>query len=254
MEQVPASMLFGVRVHHVTMDRAVAVINRLIRSGGSHHVVTINGAMLALAARDEAVRRLFNGASLAIPDGVGVVLTARILGRPGFERVPGIELAGQLCALSARERYRVYFLGAARGAADAAAEELRRRYPGLHIVGTHHGYFTKNDEPSLVRAIKDTAPHLLLVGLGAPRQEEWIANHLESLGAGVCIGVGGTFDVLSGRLRRAPQWVQRASLEWLYRFVQEPRRWRATAALPLLILFALRERLSLEWKRLRNKG
>lgn len=237
----PASDLLGVRVHHVTLEQAVERVRDLIASGGSHQVVTVNAAMLVAARRDAAVRQVLAGASLRVPDGAGVLLAARLLGRPPYVRVPGVELAERLCAVAAREGWRVFLLGAAPGVAQAAADVLRRRHPGLPVAGVHHGYFS--DDASVITQIRAARPHLLLVALGFPRQELWIARHRAQLGVPVSMGVGGTFDVLAGRVRRAPVWVQRLGMEWAYRLVQEPRRrWRTALALPQLVVLAVAER------------
>ena len=247
-------MLLGVRVHHVTMSETVAIVRRLLTSGSCHQIVTINGAMLVRAARDERLRRVVNGASLTTADGVGVVLAGRILRRAPFERVAGVDLVDRLCALCAQNGCRVYLLGALPGVSDAAAKTLRVRHPGLNICGVQHGYFERSQEAGVIQRIGAERPHLLLVALGSPRQEEWIASHRESLGAAVCVGVGGTFDVLASRVRRAPYWMQRGGLEWAYRLLQEPWRWRVIATFPVLVWLALKERVADERKRLRDRG
>lgn len=236
------------------MEQAVTLAHRLILSGGHHQIVTINGAMLVQAARVETLRRLFNSASLATADGTGVLVAARILGRPAPERVPGIDLVERLCGLSAREGFRVFLLGARPEVVEAAAEALQQRYPEIRIAGAQHGYFAPHEEGRVIQRIREAQPHLLLVAMGSPRQEEWIAVHRESIKAAVCIGVGGTFDVFAGRVRRAPPWVQRAGLEWAYRSMQEPRRWRVIVSLPKVVWLAVRERIGEEWKRFRNGG
>ncbi len=237
---LPASTLLGVRVHRITLPQAVEAVRGLLQAGGTHQIITVNGAMLVRAAQDERVRRVLNEAALVVSDGAGVLLTARLLGRPAFTRVPGVELVGALCAMAAADRYRVFLLGAAAGVAEAAAEALRRRYPGLAVAGVMRGYFS--DDAAVVEQIRRASPHLLFVAMGFPKQEFWIAAHRDHLGVPVSMGVGGTFDVLSGRVSRAPRWVQQLALEWVYRMVQEPRRWRTVAGLPRLIWLALRER------------
>lgn len=253
LEDAPVSQLFGVRVHRLTMEEAVAVTRRLLLSGGFHQIVTVNGPMLVQAARQARIRQLLNAVSLAIPDGVGVVIAARVLGLPPFVRVAGVDLVDRLCALCAKEGFRVHLLGAAAGVAEAAGRALQSRYAGLQIAGTHHGYFGPDEEAGLVESIRKARPHLLLVALGFPRQEEWIAAHRESLPS-VCIGVGGTLDVFAGRVRRAPEWAQRTGLEWAYRLMQEPRRWRVIMSLPLLIALAVRERVKSELKMVAKRG
>jgi len=239
-------MVLGVRIHHVTLPQAVDAVRSLLRAGGTHQVITVNATMLVRAAREDQVRHALNQATLAVPDGAGVLLAARLRGRPPFTRVPGIDLVGALCAMAAAEGYRVFLLGAAPGVAAAAAEVLRRQHPGLAVAGVMHGYV--EDDASVVDEIRRTAPHLLFVAMGFPKQEFWIAAHRDRLGVPVSMGVGGTFDVLAGRLRRAPRWVQQVGLEWAYRLVQEPRRWRVVAGLPRLVWLAVRERVG-EWVR-----
>ena len=238
---LPTSTLLGVRVHRASMAQALDVVGRLVRDGGTHQIVTLNGAMLVRASHDDSVRAVLNSCTLAIADGAGVLLTARLRGSPALARIPGVEFAEAMCALAATHGYRVFLLGGQPGVADEAATLLRRRYPTLTVAGALHGYFT--DEGSVIAQIRRTSPHILLVGLGFPRQELWIAAHRERLGVPVIMGVGGTFDVLAGRVRRAPRWVQNLGLEWVYRLVQEPRRWRVVIGLPHLVYLALRDRV-----------
>lgn len=253
-QDIPSSLLLGVRVHRVTMAQAVALIRTLLASSGHHQIVTVNAAMLVHASRDEDLRRIFNRATLITPDGMGVLLSGRILGRPFPERVAGVDLSDHLCALCAREGFRVFLLGAAPGVAQAAADVLQRRHPGLQVVGVQHGYYRRDEEPMVIQQIRAARPHLLLVALGFPRQEEWIAAHLESTGAAVAIGIGGSLDLFAGRVRLAPAWIRRLGLEWLYRLVREPRRWRVVSTLPLAVWLATRQRLAEWWKNSRRSG
>lgn len=224
------------------MPQAVDAVDALVRAGGHHQIVTLNGAMLVRASHDASVRGVLNACTLAVADGAGLVLTARLLGGPPLVRTPGVELSVEMCALAAARGYRVFLLGAAPGVADTAAAALRRRYPTLTIAGTAHGYFT--DDATVLEQIRRASPHILLVALGFPRQELWIAAHRNHLRIPVVMGVGGTFDVLAGRVHRAPQWMQRVGLEWVYRLIQEPRRWRVVVSLAELVWLALRERVS----------
>lgn len=230
------------------MPQAVAAVMQLLPGGGHHQIVTLNATMLYRAARDKDFRRLVNSAALVTPDGMGVMLVARILGTSFPEKVSGVDLAQRLCAACADDPFRVFFLGAGPGVAQLAAEKLRAKYPGLQIVGTHHGYFDASDEPAVIRSVRSAQAQLLFVALGSPRQEEWIASHLEETGATVGLGVGGSFDIYAGRVRLAPEWVRRAGLEWAYRLAREPKRWRVTLTLPLIVLLAFKERLA-SWLR-----
>ena len=243
----PVVDLLGVRVHQITMADAVDCVRALIVGGGVHQVVTVNGAMLVRAARDLSTRAILNAATLATADGMGVLLVGKILGAPFPERVAGVDLVEQLCRMAAREGYGLYLCGGAPGVPEAAATALQARHPGLRIVGVHHGFIDGPDTAVLLADIAAAHPHLLLVGMGSPRQEEWIATYGVRFSPIVCIGVGGTFDVLAGRQRRAPAWMQRAGLEWVYRGMREPKRWKVIATLPFLVWFALKARVA-KWR------
>ena len=239
---LPSAEILGVRVHRLNMGAAVAAIMRMLTGEGHHQVVTLNAAMLFRAVRDEEFRQLVNSASLVTPDGMGVLLVGRILGVSFPAKVSGVDLADRLCALSANLGVPVFLLGAGPGVVERVAENLSRSYPGLQIAGVRHGYYHPHEEPEVVQAIKQAGARLLLVGLGSPRQEVWIASHLVDSGAAVGMGVGGSFDVYAGLVRLAPEWVRRAGLEWAYRLVREPWRWRVAMKLPAVVLLALRER------------
>ncbi len=235
--------LFGTQVHAVGLHGALAWIHDRIASRTSGYVVTLNGALLVQAARDQHLRDLVNGAALVTADGIGVVVAARILGVSLPERVAGIDLAVALCGQAASSRHRLFLLGGAPGVAQAAADALRARHPTLQIVGAHDGFFSSEEEAGVCAQIRAARPDMLLVALGAPRQEWWMRQWSAALGVPVSVGVGGTFDVLAGRVPRAPRWMQRIGLEWLYRMVREPRRWSVVRTIPPLFLLALRERL-----------
>lgn len=168
---------------------------------------------------------------------------ARVLGLPVTERVSGLDLMESICKRAGERMYSVYLLGARPGVAEEAARVLESRCPGLRVVGAQHGYFTPEEEQGVVRAVAEAAPDILFVAFGAPKQEKWIRQHLAELRVPVAIGVGGSFDVLAGRVRRAPRWMQRAGLEWLYRAVREPSRLPRLWVLPRLVWLTLREAL-----------
>jgi N-acetylglucosaminyldiphosphoundecaprenol N-acetyl-beta-D-mannosaminyltransferase len=240
----PAAVeLLGAAVHPLTLPAAVALLEEAIARRQPTTVVSLNGALLMRLRRDAVVRRAVRGAALVIPDGIAVLLAARILGLPVRRRLAGVDLAEALCAAVARGRGRIFLLGAAPGVAEAAAGRLQRRFPGLQIAGTAHGYFLAEAEAQLLAAIRESRPDVLLVAFGAPRQELWLARNGAALGIPVMMGVGGTLDVLAGRARRAPRWLQAAGLEWLYRLWREPWRWGVVKTIPPLFVIALRERL-----------
>jgi N-acetylglucosaminyldiphosphoundecaprenol N-acetyl-beta-D-mannosaminyltransferase len=209
----------------VSMTDAVSRIDSYVRSGMPHQVVTVNLDFLRLGLIDRSFRDLVNMAELVIADGMPLVWGARLQGTPLPERVAGVDLVRHCAALAAEKNHRVFLLGAAPGVADRAAAVLSAEYPGLNIVGTHApGSLSPEDDSVSVAAIRAAAPDILLVAFGAPRQEQWIRKHMQTLRVPVCIGVGGSFDMLSGKVSRAPVWMQRAGMEWFYRFSQEPTR------------------------------
>ncbi len=205
----------------------------------SRQIITANPLMLLAAQNHDGLAAAFRAADLVVADSTGVVWAARRAGRR-IPKVSGIDLMERLCAEAAGDGRRVGLLGAAPGVAEAAAAALVRRFPGLRVVLTLDGYFSPEAEDAVVSRVADAAPELLFVALDTPRQDAWIHRHLSRLRARWVMGVGGSFDVLSGRLRRAPPWVRRAGLEWLYRLIQEPRRWRRMTALPLFVLKILK--------------
>lgn len=227
----------GLKVDNVTLAEAVAKVESLIAAGKPSLVVTPNPEMIVAAQDDAELRDLINGAALRVPDGISMVVVKKILGDPLKERVSGIDLMQQLLVVSAQKGYKVFFLGSAPGVADAAAAKARELNPGLKVVGTSDGYF--KDEAALRAKIIAAKPDILFVGLGAGRQEKWLAANLTKLGVPVGMGIGGSLDAISGKVKRAPVLVQKLYIEWLYRLLQQPWRWRRQIALIkfLLLMF-----------------
>lgn len=228
------------------MERIAGLINQ----GGAHQVVTANPEIILKAQRDLPLWAIIRRSALVTADGIGVVWAARHLGTPLPERVTGIDLMTRLLARAAQEGWPVYLVGSAPGVAATAADRLTVQYPGLVIAGTHHGYFTPAESSRILAAITQAGPALLFAGLGAPKQEKWLATALEQLNSAythdpnrlagqskpapglVAMGIGGSLDVFSGRVRRAPGWMQRLHLEWLYRLLAQPSRiWRQASLL-----------------------
>jgi len=222
--------ILGCRVDRVDAGAAVARIEQQIAQGTPAQVVTLGAEMANLAHDDDRYREVLNSAALVVPDTIGIVLASRWIGTPLPERVAGIDLIERLCALAAQRGLPIFLLGGAPGIASAAGLALEQRHPGLVIAGVESGYFRDEASGPVIERIRNSGARLVLVGLGFPRQEYWIHDHLAELGPAVCIGVGGSFDVISGRLARAPLAVRRVGLEWLYRLLHEPRRlWRRYA-------------------------
>ncbi|MGI9951452.1 WecB/TagA/CpsF family glycosyltransferase [Moorellaceae bacterium AZ2] len=242
----PACRILGCRVDGPTLSQALDLIGDFIASGRPHQVVTLNAEMAYRASGDPLLRDIINRAALVTPDGAGIVWASRLLGSPVPERVTGIDLVEGLAARAAQKGWRLFLYGAAPGVAEKARDRLLARYPSLVVAGTAHGYLSPAEERELLARLRETRPDVLLVALGSPRQEYWIDRHLEELGIPVALGVGGTLDVLAGEVARAPLWMQRCGLEWLYRVAQDPRRVKRVLTLPKFILRvgeqALRER------------
>jgi len=225
--------LLGVGIDALSMEDTVARVAGLIRDNRPARVMTLNPEYLYQAQFDRGLLDLARRADLVTADGEGIVWACRVAGCPVPERVTGIDLMMRLLEKASLSGWSVYLFGAAPGVADAAAEKILRDYPGLKIAGSRHGYFQADEESGIAREIQKTGPDLLFVALGAPKQEIWIDRYLEKTGAGVAIGVGGSFDVLAGKVRRAPRWVRRLRLEWLARLLRQPARWRRQMVLPL---------------------
>lgn len=233
--------LLGVEIDALGMEETVERVAGLINSGRPHRILTINPEFLYQAQFEERIMKLAQRADLITPDGIGIVWACRLAGFPVKERITGTDLMLRLVERASPEGWRVYLLGGAPGVAEEAAEKLQLQYSGLKLAGTHHGYFKDSEEELVVKKIKELKPHLLFVALGAPKQEIWIDQHIQAIGTATAIGVGGSFDVVSGRVERAPRWVRRINLEWLYRLLKEPSRWRRQAVLPLFAWLVIRK-------------
>ena len=233
--------VLGVAFDDVTMDEAVDRALAMLEEDGPHLVATPNPEIVQRANKDRAFAEILAGADLVVPDGVGVIYAAKILGRPLKSRVPGIDLAAALMGRVAGTGKRLFLLGAAPGVAEQAAVNLRAAYPGLVVCGTHDGYF-EEDGP-VIDAIRRAEADIVFVCLGAPKQEKWIAAHGEAAGARLYLGLGGSLDVFAGKVERAPEQFQRLGLEWLYRLLKEPSRIGRMAKLPLFLVSAAGARL-----------
>ena len=234
--------VLGVGFDNLTLEEAVAEGAALVEAGGFHYAVTPNPEFLLAARRNEPFRRVLLNAHLVLPDGIGVVYSAKILGRPLRGKVPGIDFAQGLAAWMAGHGRRLFLLGAKPGVAERAAANLAAAYPGLTVCGAHDGYF--QDDGPVVEAIRASAADVVFVCLGAPKQELWMAEHGPATGASLMIGLGGALDVFAGVVERAPEGFQRLGLEWLYRPMKEPRRIGRMAKLPLVLFQAAGARLS----------
>ena len=237
--------VLGIPVDCVDMSRTLAYVRDAVATDRAHCILAVNPEKVITAQADPVLRRAMENAALLIPDGIGVVYAVRLLWRERIARVPGAELMPAICAASAREGYRLFLFGASEAVNAQAVAELQRCYPGITIAGRHHGYVDEADMGAVVDAINRSGSNVLFVALGSPKQELWMEKYLPRLpGIRVCQGVGGTFDVIAGRVRRAPLAVRRTNLEWFYRLVTDPRRMRRQVALPRFVYQVLRARLA----------
>lgn len=231
--------VLGVRVDRVGQQAALDAMEEMIdrwRSGEGtlpcQQIVTVNPEFVMAAQRNTQFRIAINEAALVLADGMGVVWATRFLGQPTPERVTGTDTLAALAKRCAAKGYRLYLLGAAPGIAEEAAQRLQQLAPGLQIAGTYAGSPVQEEEETIIERVRAARADVLCVAYGAPAQELWIHRNLACLPVALAMGVGGAFDFLSGRQQRAPRFMRRAGLEWLYRLYREPWRWRRMLALP----------------------
>lgn len=224
------------------MRETVDYIARIIELRQPHQIITANPIMIMAGLDDPAYMKMMKEAELIVPDGTGVVWAAGYVGNPVKERVPGFDLIHELMRTGEARGWRVYLVGASDEVIQAAADRLLEMYPRLPLVGFRNGFFGENEDESVIQTIRDCKPDILLVGRSAATQEPWIAKYKEKLAVPVMMGVGGSFDVLSGKLKRAPKLFLKLRLEWLYRLIQEPWRYKRMLALPKFAMKVVREK------------
>jgi N-acetylglucosaminyldiphosphoundecaprenol N-acetyl-beta-D-mannosaminyltransferase len=238
--QQPSSVyVLGVRVDRVTQQQVLDHAGLLIadyhasqRKNSCQQLITVNPEFVMAAQRNPLFRQCINEAALVMPDGIGVVWAARYLGKPTPERVTGVDTLVELAKCCAIKGYRLYLLGAAVGVAEAAGERLQILAPGLQIAGSYAGSPALAEEDEIIERVRLARADVLCVAYGAPAQDVWIRRNLTRLPVAVAMGVGGSFDFLTGRQQRAPRIMQKLGLEWLYRLYREPWRWHRMLALP----------------------
>ena len=234
--------ILGVGFDNVTMEEAAARGRALLESEGTHYVVTPNPEIVEACRADAQALSAVNGADLVLPDGIGVIYGAKLLGTPLKSRVPGIEFGTAMIEYCAQTEKKAFFLGAKPGVAEQAAENLCKRLPGLVVAGTHDGYFTDDESNAVAAEIKASGAELALVCLGAPKQEKWMARYGEATGAKLLLGLGGSLDVFAGVARRAPEFFCKHNLEWFYRLVKNPSRAGRMMKLPLFLVHVAGEK------------
>jgi len=237
--------VLGVGFDDISPEQAVSYAYSIIQGNDNAYIVTPNPEIVWECRTNPDLSAAVNNASLVLPDGIGIIIAAKLLGTPiKSGRVPGIDFGAALFHEIAKNNRSVFLYGAKPGVASEAGARLEAGYPGLRIAGTADGY--DPDTEQIIGQIDKAAPDLLLVCLGAPKQELWMANHVKKLNVRLCIGLGGALDVLAGRKKRAPVFFRKLGLEWLYRIIGEPRRIKRAFRLPMFLLAVL-------WKRIRGK-
>lgn len=256
--------ILGVEVSTDDMAQTLVKISELLKSGKQNYFCTPNPEIILAAQKDEEYKMILNNAAVKTADGIGLMWAAEYLESkrtntgvlksllkiltPGKckgvinQRVTGVELTKELCELSGKQNMSIFLLGAAEGIAKAAAEKLKSQYPKCQIAGTYSGTPLAKDEEKIIELINKSEAEILLVAYGAPAQEKWIARNLSKMPkVKLAGGIGGTFDFIAGSKKRAPKWMQNAGLEWLYRLILEPSRWKriynATIKFPLKVIF-----------------
>lgn len=235
--------ILGCQVDLVDSRSALERIKKFIEHRQHAHVITLNAEIVYEAQDNQELKTIINHADMVTPDGIGIVWGGRQLGHNIKERVTGIDLLYKICEQAVENKWKLYLLGASPGIADKAAAKLEESYPGLNIVGTRHGYFNDNDMETIIKDIQSKEADILFVALGAPRQEYWIREYKDILKVPVNIGVGGSFDVIAGEKKRAPQWMIKLNIEWLYRLISEPSRIKRQMALPKFAALIIKEKL-----------
>lgn len=235
--------ILDVNIDRVSMDEAVKRVESFLESDKFNMVFTPNAEIVMAARKDSFLMKLLNDADLVIPDGVGVVLASKINGTPVKEKVAGFELLKNLLMESDKKGYKIYFFGGKPGIADKAIHNVKKDYKNINFVGSRNGYFKDKDEQTIIDDINKSNADILFVALGAPRQEYWIYKNRDKIKIKVAIGVGGSFDILAGEAKRAPKIFIKLGLEWFYRLLKEPWRYKRMMELPKFAMCVIKERL-----------
>lgn len=229
----------GVDVCDYDYDQLASLLMKDIENKKKSFIVAINPEKIMKAQEDEELRKLLNSADYQIPDGIGVILASKLKGGRVKNRVTGIDMMLKLCQTATEQGKRIFLYGGKPGVADAAKHELEKQFPGIQIVGTLNGY--EKDEKVVIETINQHRPEVMFVALGSPAQEYWIVGHMNQVSPFIFQGVGGSYDVISGNLKRAPKAFQTLGLEWFYRLIKEPWRFRRQLILPKFLLKTLKK-------------
>ncbi|WP_250277928.1 WecB/TagA/CpsF family glycosyltransferase [[Clostridium] colinum] len=235
--------ILGVPINNITLNEALNLVLLFLENDEKKLIFTPNPEFIMNALQDDEFMDILNKSNLNIPDGIGVVIGGKMLGYNIRKRVAGFDLIQNIFSKIKNTDKTVYFLGANEETINLAKEKMEQKYKGLKIVGVHNGYFTEEEDKIIIHNINKLNPDLLLVGLGSPRQEKWIYKNKDLLNVKVMIGVGGSFDVMSGNVKRAPKIFIKLNLEWFYRLITQPTRFKRMLKLPLFIIEVLKYKI-----------
>ena len=244
MNNLPTINILGIPINPLTMAETIKYLTKRLETGTITNVVTANAEIIMLGQNDPSYKKLLQEADCVLPDGAGTVWGGRQLGFKVPERVAGFDLFLELLKTSGEKGFKVYFFGSAPGIAEIARKKTMEKFPGLSVVGCRNGFFSPADDPQIIQDINASGAEILFVALGAPKQEFWLATHSKELSPIVRMGLGGSFDVIAGKMQRAPKWMQNASLEWLFRLYKQPSRLTRMAVLPEFVIKILQAKYS----------
>nr|WP_318280890.1 WecB/TagA/CpsF family glycosyltransferase [Paenibacillus bovis] len=233
--------ILGVPFDHTTMEDMLHQLRHNLQLKKKTFIVTANPEIVMYAVEDEHYRNTIAQANHIIADGAGIILASKLVKKPLPERVAGFDLMVELLQLANKEQLRVFFLGSREEVIERTVANVQKSYPNLQIAGYHHGFFKENDE-TVTEMVKNSNPDMVFVALGFPKQEYWIQNNYHHFEKGIFMGVGGSFDIIAGTAKRAPDFWIKLNLEWLYRFMNQPTRWRRMLALPKFVIRVLKTR------------
>lgn len=240
--KLPTVTIFGVPISKLGFQETIRWLTEAVESRKPHQIITANPIMVMAALESPEYLNMMKRAELIVPDGAGVVWAAKYVGNPVAERVPGIEVMQELVGIAAERGWKVFLLGGSSEIIQAAAKKLEEDHPNLKLVGVRDGYFNSEQDREVVAQIRSAEPDLLFIGRSADKQEPWVDHYKSELNVPVIMGVGGSFDVLSGKLKRAPKLFRSLHLEWFYRLLQEPWRYKRMLVLPKFACKVIREK------------
>ena len=231
--------ILGIKIHKITVDQAIEKVADFVKEKTPHQIVTVNPEFIMIAQKDREFKKVLKEADLAVADGSGIIWASKIVYHPLSERIAGVDLVEKMAKLAHQNRFSIFFLGAKEGIAQKTSQILKDKYPKMKVAGYEAG---SPHDLSLLGRIKKKKPDILLVAFGAPKQDKWIYKFKNSLGIPVMMGVGGSFDLISGAVPRAPKWMQNAGLEWLYRLYREPKRIKRQLSLVKFVYLILKNK------------